>query len=230
MTEPLPELLLKRIHGARVYASNQYSRYMAAVGITRILYGPSSPQMDSLSELRKALGEPTMAFSGPSDDVRRQKEAAKNEHLRRFEDMFLGFLEAMEADIKGGLIGSLESRYQGEVFADFVTAAKHALDEGRKDPAAVLVCAALEDSLKRYAEMNGISVGGLGMQEVINTLKGKGLISGPQKGIVDAFPKLRNAAMHADWNKIQPEDVRGAIGFIEQFLLTRFAAIALPSP
>ena len=60
------------------------------------------------------------------------------------------------------------------------------------------------------------------MQEVINALKAKGLVSGPQKSLPDSMPKVRNAAMHADWQKIPPQDVGSVIGYVEQFLLTHF--------
>lgn len=60
------------------------------------------------------------------------------------------------------------------------------------------------------------------MQEVINSLKAKGLVSGPQKSLLDSMPKVRNAAMHADWQKITPQDVGSVIGYVEQFLLTHF--------
>ena len=60
------------------------------------------------------------------------------------------------------------------------------------------------------------------MQEVINALKAKGLVSGPQKSLLDSMPKVRNAAMHADWQKITPQDVGSVIGYVEQFLMTHF--------
>ena len=56
------------------------------------------------------------------------------------------------------------------------------------------------------------------MQEVINALKAKGLVAGPQKGLLDSMPKVRDAAMHADWQKITSQDVGSVIGF----LLTQF--------
>jgi hypothetical protein len=60
------------------------------------------------------------------------------------------------------------------------------------------------------------------MQEVINALKAKGLVSGPQKSLLDIMPRVRDAAMHADWQKITSQDVGSVIGFVEQFLLTQF--------
>ena len=110
----------------------------------------------------------------------------------------------------------------GEVFGDFVAAAKKALDEGSKDVAAVLACAALEDALKRFAKVNELNVDGKDMSEVIGALKSKGLVGGAQKSILETMPKTRNNAMHADWGKISTAEVGGVIGFTEQFLLQNF--------
>ena len=60
------------------------------------------------------------------------------------------------------------------------------------------------------------------MQEAINALKSKGLVGGPQKSLLDSMPRIRDAAMHSDWQKITPQDVGSVIGFVEQFLLTQF--------
>ncbi|CAJ4657459.1 Uncharacterised protein [Burkholderia pseudomallei] len=60
------------------------------------------------------------------------------------------------------------------------------------------------------------------MQDTVNALKGKGLVSGAQKSLLDTMPKIRDFAMHANWHKISDADVGSVIGFVEQFLLTRF--------
>jgi hypothetical protein len=70
--------------------------------------------------------------------------------------------------------------------------------------------------------MKGLQVEEKDMQEVVNALKGAGLVSGPQKSLLDTMPKIRDAAMHANWAKITPQDVGSVIGFVEQFLLTQF--------
>lgn len=92
--------------------------------------------------------------------------------------------------------------FQSNDFGDFIVLAKQSLAEGYKDVAAVLASAALEDSLKRYAIANGLSVDDGSMTGVINALKSKGLVSGAQKSLLDAMPKIRNYAMHTDWEKI----------------------------
>jgi len=53
-------------------------------------------------------------------------------------------------------------------------------------------------------------------------LKSKGLIGGAQKSLLDSMPKIRDYAMHANWNKITDADVSSVIGFVEQFLLSNF--------
>lgn len=131
------------------------------------------------------------------------------------------FLSA-KADFDGGYVFNVDLRVSGEVFGDFVGLAKNALSEGHKDVAAVLACAALEDALKRYAAVNAIAVDEKSMQDVVNALKAKGLVSGAQKSLLDTMPKIRDFAMHANWSKLSEPDVSSVIGFVEQFLLTRF--------
>jgi hypothetical protein len=111
----------------------------------------------------------------------------------------------------------------GELFGDFVAMAKHALSEGHKDVAAVLACAALEDTLKRYALVNGLTVDGYSMQDTVNALKSKGLVTGAQKTLLDSMPKIRDYAMHANWDKIDESSVSSVIGYVENFLLTKFS-------
>lgn len=140
------------------------------------------------------------------------------DHLHSIRGIFLG----AKSDFDGGYLFNVEAALTGEVFGDFVTAAKAALSEGRHTVAAVLASAALEDALKRFAAVNGLDVAGKSMQDVVNALKSKGLVSGAQKTLLDSMPKIRDYAMHAEWNKITPQDAGSVIGFVEQFLLTNF--------
>jgi hypothetical protein len=132
------------------------------------------------------------------------------------------FISAKE-DFEGGYVFDVELRVSGEVFGDFITLAHQALSEGHKDVAAVLACAALEDSLKRYAIANGLDVGDKTMQEVVNVLKAGGFVAGAQKSLLETMPRIRNFAMHADWGKLSAPDVSSVIGFVEQFLLSKFS-------
>lgn len=133
------------------------------------------------------------------------------------------FLSAKE-DFEGGYVFDVDLRVSGEVFGDFVALARQSLAQGHKDVAAVLACAALEDALKRYAMVNGLDTNDKTMPEVVNSLKSAGLVAGAQKSLLDAMPRIRNLAMHADWSKISEPDVSSVLGFVEQFLLSKFSS------
>ena len=137
-------------------------------------------------------------------------------------DALKGIFRAAKADFDGGYLFTVQASISGEIFGDFIGLAKSALRENYKDVAAVLACAALEDALKRFAEANGLSVGDKVLQEVVNALKARGLVTGAQKSLLDSMPKIRDYAMHANWEKITAQDVGSVIGFVEQFLLSHF--------
>lgn len=139
-------------------------------------------------------------------------------HLNACRGIFLG----AKSDVDHGFIFNLEAAIAGEVFGDFVSAAKSALSEGHHLVAAVLACAALEDALKRYAILNKLSVDGKTMDEIVNALKSSGLVGGAQKSLLSTMPKIRNYTMHANWDKLTPQDVGSVLGFVEQFLLEHF--------
>jgi hypothetical protein len=133
-----------------------------------------------------------------------------------------GIFFGAKSDADGAHIFKLQSEISGEIFGDIVAAADHALGEGHHAVACVLACAALEDALKRYAAGNGLNVDGKSMEDVVNSLKAAGLVTGAQKALLGAMPKIRNFAMHGDWGKITPQDAGSVIGFVRQFLLTNF--------
>jgi hypothetical protein len=148
-----------------------------------------------------------------------QNNYVNEDHLKSCLGVFLG----AKSDADGGFVFRVQATLYGEVFGDIVTAAKAALGEGRHTVASVLACAALEDALKRFASLHGLDTEQKTMEDVVNALKSKGLVGGAQKGLLAAMPKIRNFAMHAEWDKLTPQDAGSVIGFVEQFLLTHFA-------
>lgn len=133
----------------------------------------------------------------------------------------LGVLKSIKSEVEAGLVGNLELQTQGGIFGDFITLARESLDEN-KDVAAVLVSAALEDALKRFALQNNLDVADANMEQVINALKSKGLLKDPQASIAKGHKELRKKAFHANWDKIEKASVNSAIGFTETFILENF--------
>ncbi len=134
-----------------------------------------------------------------------------------------GIFLAAKSDYEGGYAFNLEATVSSEVLGDFLGMAKLALGEGHKDVAAVLACAALEDTLKRYAIRQCLDVTDKVLQDVVNALKSKGLVKGVQKSLLDSMVKVRDYSMHANWDKVQDADVNSVIGYVEQFLLSKFS-------
>jgi len=133
----------------------------------------------------------------------------------------LGVLKSIKSEVEAGLVGNLELRAQGGIFGDFINLARESLDEN-KDVAAVLVSAALEDALKRFALQNDLDVADANMEQVINALKSKGLLRDPQASIAKGHKELRKKAFHANWDTIEKASVNSAIGFTETFILENF--------
>lgn len=135
----------------------------------------------------------------------------------------ISLFRSAKEDFEGGYVFNVELRISGEVFGDFVALARQSLSEGQKDVAAVLACAALEDAVKRLASTNGLQTDGKTMVDLVNALKSAGLVSGAQKSLLDAMPRIRNMAMHAEWSKITEPDVSSVLGYVEQLLLSKFS-------
>ena len=213
----IPEQIAKRFdelavqaNGIRVvgndsrYADSQtfYTWVSSALNIIQAVFGKDSPHFVRLD----------------AEISRVQNNYVPERQLQACRGIFLG----AKSDVDGGYLFNVQTSFTGEIFGDIVATAKAALDEGQHTVASVLACAALEDALKRLATVNGLVVEDKTMGEVINALKAKGLVSGAQKALLSAMPKIRNHAMHAEWEKLTPQDAGSVIGYVEQFLLAHF--------
>ena len=183
--------------------------YVGTLSIVSGLYGPTSPHAEAVREVNSRVMNYNWA------------EGLKNSALIL---ELRGTLETVEAEIKAGLLKSIRDEARGEILADFIVLAKEAIDNDVKDVAAVLSCAAFEDAIKRYAESLGLNVEGRDLSEVINALKGAGVLPGTQAKVAQSFVTLRNKAMHAEWNKIDTSEVHSVIGFVQDFVAKSFAS------
>lgn len=199
--EPLHEL--DRGDGFREVPSQPfYAWAISAQSAIQAAFGAQSPHYQSFDRELQALSNKSI-YQQRLDAVR-------------------GIFLAAKADVDGGHLYNLQRSTAGEVVGDFVGLAKLALAEGHHTVATVLASAALEDALKRFAAEHKVDVTEKTMEDIVNALKSKGLVSGPQKALLAAMPKLRNKAMHANWDSITPQDAGSIIGYVEQFLLSHF--------
>lgn len=182
--------------------------FAGTLGIVGTLYGPSSPLAKTVQDASDRI----MGYRWNEE----LKHAAVALEL-------IGVLRAVQSDLNEGLMRSIRQEARAEILADFIGLAKQALDDGSKDVAAVLACAALEDAAKRLADQHGLDVEARDLSEVISALRSKGLVPSTQGKIMQSFVTLRNKALHAEWAKIDTSEVHGVIAFVQDFLVTRFA-------
>lgn len=178
------------------------------ISILEMLYGSYSEKLKAYNQLYQ--------------DYAKNRDKYHTAVIHNICSNTLGVLKSIKSEVEAGLVGNLELQAQGDVFGDFIKLAKESLDES-KDVAAVLVSAALEDALKKFAEQNGLEVEDADMEQVINALKGKGLMKGSEATLAKTHKQLRKYAFHANWDKFKETSVSSAIGFTERFILDKFS-------
>lgn len=182
--------------------------YSGTLSIASMLYGETSSQVKVVKDIYNRVSS---------------VKARVDLMHRHLVQELTGLLKSFRYEIENGLIVSIQNEARGEIFSDFLAFAKETFDEGSKDVAAVLVCAALEDCLKKFAESKGIEIENKTMSEVVNLLKSNGLLKKPEAKIVQSYVTLRNKAFHADWDKISGPEISSVIGYVENFILINFS-------
>jgi hypothetical protein len=130
-----------------------------------------------------------------------------------------GLLVGTKNSLLSGLLEDLTSRVLVDIKSDFLATAKVLLDEGQKDPAAVLACIVLEDSLKRLArkvQLTDVLDKELGV--IASRLLNAGTIEKSTNQSIQNFKNLRNAALHAEWEHVSAESVSLLLAFLPMFL------------
>jgi uncharacterized protein (DUF2164 family) len=144
--------------------------------------------------------------------------------LNSFHNLYeiLGILKAIKYELQNGLLDNITSLLQAEIFADFLEMGEHLLKEGYKDAAAVIIGSVLEDSLRKLAVKNGISI--------LNA-KGKFLTMEPLNGElakinvynqlvrkqITSWADLRNNAAHGHYNEYAKKQVEDMLQFVYTF-------------
>ncbi|MGH9343768.1 MAG: hypothetical protein ACRD19_08410 [Terriglobia bacterium] len=134
----------------------------------------------------------------------------------------------IKAEILAGLTKKVRALVAGEILAELLASAKEALldtlnAEVSKNIGAVLVASAFEDLLRRMgAEYAGVT-DRRGLQDLINALKGAGVLTGGEPGTAQTYLKFRNDSLHADWGNVQRPQVDSCLAFVESLLMKHFS-------
>jgi len=134
----------------------------------------------------------------------------------------IGILRAAKDDIEGGYLQKVEALISAEVFSDFLEMAEHLLDNGYKDPAASLVCAVLEDGLRRICVNNSLTVKSDDNISSLNKkLADRGIYNRLQQREIETWNKLRDYADHGHFKEYNAEKVASVLEGVRNFLASQ---------
>jgi hypothetical protein len=136
-----------------------------------------------------------------------------------------GVLQALRDDIANNRTASIIELVHADVFSDFLDMAKHLLDQGFKDAAAVIAGSSLEAHLRALCTKHGIDTNDKDAKpkkaSSLNAELDKAHAyrsSGDPKSVT-AWLDTRNDAAHGDYDKYLPQQVNLMIAGVRDFML-----------
>jgi hypothetical protein len=133
-----------------------------------------------------------------------------------------GMLEALRSDYESGYHQSVVELVHADMFADFLDMADYLLQQGYKDPAAVVAGSVLEAHLRKLCDKHGIPVvkpdGSPKNANTLNSeLSGADIYSKLDQKNVTAWQDLRNKAAHGKYSEYTQEQVALMIQGVRDF-------------
>jgi hypothetical protein len=134
----------------------------------------------------------------------------------------VGALRALRRDYADGVLATFDGLVRADVFSDVLEMAQHLMDEGYKDPAAVLIGSVLEEHLRALCVKNGLDI-----VRNDHPLKADALNAALAKASsynkldqknVTAWLDLRNKAAHGQFDQYTKEQVLIQLAGVREFL------------
>ena len=136
----------------------------------------------------------------------------------------IGVVKALLFDINSGQIKTIEEIIHGDVFSDFLEMSSYLVEQGYKNPAAVMAGSTLEVHLRKLCDKNGIDTlkrdGKPKKADSLNAeLAGAGVYGKLDQKSVTAWLDLRNNAAHGHYDKYDEGQVRLLIDGVRDFII-----------
>jgi hypothetical protein len=110
---------------------------------------PGNPQRDRADEIWEMRG---------SDEIHSLLVKDQGGRLANVTYPLVGTVRALRDGVRRGHLDSFESIVRSETFSDLIAMAEYLLDQGYKDPAAVIAGGVLEEQLRKLAPRNGVAL------------------------------------------------------------------------
>lgn len=134
----------------------------------------------------------------------------------------VGSLKALRRDYQDGYLQTVQALVKADVFADFLEMAAHLLEQGYKDPAAVLAGGVLEEHLRALCATRGIETVTAGRPKKADAmnaeLAGASAYNRLDQKSVTAWLDLRNNAAHGKFDQYSKQQVDMMLGGVREFI------------
>ncbi len=155
-------------------------------------------------------------------------KTASNDTYKSNIDESLSILKSIEFEIENGWLNNLKKLVASELFSDFLEMSKYFLDEGYKDPAAVMIGSTLEEKLRQIYIENNIKVniekdGKISPKkanQLNNDIYKDNIYNSLVHKNVTSWLDLRNKAAHGKYNEYSKENVELMYQGVLNFLTT----------
>ena len=136
-------------------------------------------------------------------------------------------LTGLHEDLKAGYLKSFSELIHAEIFSDYIEMAEYLLEEGYKDPAAVITGSTLEEHLRKLCIKNGIDIVTMSKGKLVpkkadtlnSELTKEGVYSKLELKSVLAWLDLRNKAAHGKYKEYDENQVKQMIMGVRDFIV-----------
>jgi hypothetical protein len=195
--------------------------------IARSKYDDSSDQPRMIvSEVVSRMFATIERLAPPNSRYRENAKALDTHFLNspgRALGPLAGILQALRSDLESGYLQSVIELLHADLFADFLEMATYLLQQGYKDPAAVIVGTVLEEQLRKLSQKAGISLelanGAPKKADGLNSeLTAAQTYSKLDQKNVTAWLDLRNKAAHGKYAEYSSEQVELMLQGVQNFM------------
>jgi hypothetical protein len=133
-----------------------------------------------------------------------------------------GLLKSLKEEISLGFLKKIEFMVFATAFDDFLDHAEQFHKGGQLMESGVLASIVFEDSVRKIAEKNAIAQGGVSMDDLLDLLSKKEVITPVKAKRYKGLAGIRNQALHAQWDELDLRDIgsliKGTKEIIETYL------------
>ncbi len=151
----------------------------------------------------------------------------KKEDDRKKVAHVIGVLEGLNKNLEGDYLKSYSELIHADIFSDYIEMAEYLLEEGYKDPAAVITGSTLEEHLRKLCLKSGIDIEIISKGKEVpkkadrmnSELAKEGVYSKLEQKNVTAWLDLRNKAAHGKYSEYNDNQVKQMLMGVRDFIV-----------